>query len=82
MSDALRDVDEGAVKRIIESFHVNGGRMIQPIVVDTNQVLIDGGHRLEAAKREGWQAVAVVVDHTVTTKADRDLQGRDCCTDR
>lgn len=75
VSDALRDVDEGAVKRIIESFHVNGGRMIQPIVVDTNQVLIDGGHRLEAVKREGWQAVAVVVDHTVTTKADRDLQG-------
>jgi hypothetical protein len=75
VSDALRDVDESAVKRIIESFHVNGGRMIQPIVVDTNQVLIDGGHRLEAVKREGWQAVAVVVDHTVTTKADRDLQG-------
>jgi hypothetical protein len=75
VSDALRDVDEGAVKRIIESFHVNGGRMIQPIVVDINQVLVDGGHRLEAVKREGWQAIAVVVDHTVTSKADRELQG-------
>jgi hypothetical protein len=75
VSDALRDVDEGAVKRIIESFHVNGGRMVQPIVVDTNRVLVDGGHRLEAAKRESWQAVPVVVDHSVATQVDRELQG-------
>lgn len=75
VSDALRVVDEGAVKRIIESFHVNGGRMVQPIVVDTNHVLVDGGHRLEAAKRESWQAVPVVVDHSVATQVDRELQG-------
>ena len=73
--DLLRPVNEEHVQRIIDSFHVNGGRMINPITVDANLVLEDGGHRLEAAKREGWQAVPVIVDHTVTSKAVRDLNG-------
>jgi hypothetical protein len=72
--DALHKVDESTVRRITDSFRVNGNKIVQPILVDRNHVLVDGAHRLAAAEREGWSTVPVVVDHTIETKLDRDLQ--------
>jgi ParB-like chromosome segregation protein Spo0J len=72
--DALRKVDEGTVRRIIGSFRVNGNKIVQPLLVDRNHVLVDGAHRLAAAERKGWATVPVVVDYAIETKLDRDLQ--------
>lgn len=57
-----RDVDAKHVKAIEKSFNDLGGQMlIQPIVVDGDSVLIDGAHRLQAAKNSGWTHIAAIV---------------------
>lgn len=55
-------VDREHVDALRDSFEKLGGELqIQPIVVDDEMVLIDGAHRLEAAKQLGWRFIAAVV---------------------
>lgn len=50
------------VQRLRESFERLGGQLqLQPIVLDRHYVLIDGAHRLEAARQSGWSHIAAVV---------------------
>ena len=46
---STRDIDEGHVKALAESIGALG--LIEPIVIDTGNRLLAGGHRLEAIKR-------------------------------
>lgn len=55
VGERYRKLNEQHVKDIMESFERMGGQLqIQPIVVDQDMMLVDGAHRLEAAKRSGW----------------------------
>lgn len=55
-----RKVDQKHVREIVASFRDLGGQLqLQPIVVDGNDVLVDGAHRLEAAKQAGWTHISV-----------------------
>ena len=46
----------------LRSFEMLGGQLqLQPIIVDEQLVLVDGRHRLEAAKRAGWNRIAALV---------------------
>lgn len=71
--DRQREVAADHVKLVRSSFQSLGGQLqLQPIVVDGSLVLIDGAHRLAAAKAEGWEFISAVVCHGATS-ADRDL---------
>lgn len=63
--DRQRAVEQSHVDKVAESFAELGGQMLlQPIVVserDGKVILIDGAHRLAAAKQEGWTHIAAIV---------------------
>lgn len=57
-----RKVNEAHVKDVRKSFESLGGQLqLQPIVLDQNMILIDGAHRLAAAKAEGWTHISALV---------------------
>lgn len=57
-----RTLSQEHVNAIRDSFAQLGGQLqLQPIVVDSEWVLIDGAHRLEAAKQAGWSHVSAVI---------------------
>lgn len=68
-----RKLNEQHVCDVMRSFRDLGGQLqIQPIVIDENNVLIDGAHRLEAAKRSGWTHISAL-RLTGVTSEDRAL---------
>ncbi|MFV0434998.1 MAG: ParB N-terminal domain-containing protein [Leucobacter sp.] len=68
-----RKINEEHVQRVLSSYRDLGGQLqLQPIVVDEDLVLIDGAHRLEAAKRDCWTHIRAVVFWGVTDE-DRPL---------
>ncbi len=68
-----REVSPAHVAALKSSFALLGGQLqLQPIVVDTELVLIDGAHRLEAAKQSGWSHIAAAIV-SGTAKIDRAL---------
>lgn len=57
-----RQVNLNHVQTIRESFRdLKGHVQLQPIVVTDEMILIDGAHRLAAAKAEGWQYIGALV---------------------
>lgn len=61
-SDGARTVNAGHVAELLRSFEMLGGQLqLQPIIVDEHLILIDGRHRLEAAKQAGWSRIAALV---------------------
>ena len=55
-------VNADHVAELLRSFEMLGGQLqLQPIIVDEQLVLVDGRHRLEAAKRAGWNRIAALV---------------------
>ena len=68
-----RGLNQEHVDALSASFQLLGGELlIQPIVVDETLMLIDGLHRLEAAKQLGWRFVSAVVFERVNDQ-DRAL---------
>lgn len=68
-----RKLNSDHVKAVRESFDSLGGQLqLQPIVVDADLVLIDGRHRLEAARQAGWEHISALILHEVTSE-DRAL---------
>ena len=62
VQDRLRQVDESIVEDLVASLLRFGGEergLLQPIVVDENNVLQDGLHRFTAAQRSGWTTIPV-----------------------
>jgi len=55
VGDRLRQSDAGKVAELAESIKALG--LLQPIVVGTDKRLIAGKHRLEAARRLGWESI-------------------------
>ena len=51
VSPRLRQIDQGKVDDLVESIQLVG--LLHPIVVDTNNNLLAGIHRLEAFQRLG-----------------------------
>lgn len=62
VSDDRAQLDHAHVAEIQKSIARLGGRLIlQPIIIDSAFVLIDGAHRLEAARIAGWSQIAACV---------------------
>lgn len=62
-----RKVNDGHVKSLRASFASLGGQLqLQPIVVDENNILVDGAHRLAAALAEGWTHISAIVISGIT----------------
>lgn len=66
-----RQLDPEHVKVLRESYQALRVQ-IQPIVVDEQTVLVDGAHRLQAAKEAGWTEIGAMVV-TGATEMDRSL---------
>lgn len=66
-----RAVDQAHVAVVAQSFREMNFQ-IQPIVVDEDYVLVDGAHRLQAAKNAGWETIGAMVVHGATDE-DRPL---------
>lgn len=61
-TDGASAVNADHVSELLRSFEMLGGQLqLQPIIVDEHLVLVDGRHRLEAAKRAGWSRIAALV---------------------
>lgn len=57
-----RVTEAAHVARIRQSYERLGGQLqLQPIVVDSEMGLIDGAHRLEAARQSEWSHIAALV---------------------
>ena len=56
ISDSRRSIDENTVEMLVESFKDVG--VLHPIVIDYDYNLIAGAHRVEAAKRLGWNTIS------------------------
>lgn len=65
-----RDVDAQHVVRLADSFELFGGQL-QPIVVTEEMVLIDGAHRLDAARSLGWTHLDAGIASHVESEEDR-----------
>lgn len=66
VGERQRTINEGHVRKMLESFESLAGRLqLQPILVTSEFVLIDGAHRLEAAKRAGWETVSAYIVHGI-----------------
>ncbi len=63
-----REVDTPRVKRIVNSMKQDGLKLV-PIIVNSNYVVVDGQHRLTAAKEAG-KGIYFIVDNSIpnTTK--------------
>lgn len=63
-----REIDTPRVKRITKSMKMDGLKLV-PIIVTSNYVVVDGQHRLHAAKEAG-KGIYFLVDNTIpnTTK--------------
>ena len=60
--DRQRPLDESHVEGLAESFGRLGGRLLlQPILLTHELELIAGRHRLEAARRSGWEHIPSMV---------------------
>lgn len=71
--DRAREISPEHVAALKSSFALLGGQLqLQPIVLDCDLVLIDGAHRLEAAKQSGWSHIAAMIV-TGTAHVDRAL---------
>jgi hypothetical protein len=70
LSDLNREVKEKAVKTLMDSIKISGQR--QPILVDIDNYVYDGQHRLEACKRLGI-AVRFIVDKHIKDEAIQQL---------
>ncbi|MDA3146529.1 ParB N-terminal domain-containing protein [Leucobacter sp. UCMA 4100] len=71
----LRDLNEEHVQAIMRSFKDLGGQLqLQPIVVDQDFRLADGAHRLEAAKRSGWEHISALVVNGVNEQDRRVIE--------
>lgn len=58
-----RAVNMKHVNRLIQSINENNLLPQNPIIVNSNMEIIDGQHRLEAAKANNWDVYYVVVDN-------------------
>ena len=62
VGERQRRVSEPHVQAIVASFERTGGKLqLQPIVIDQRLTLIDGAHRLLAARQAGWQFISAVI---------------------
>lgn len=60
--DAQRTLDTALVAALHTSFALLGGQLqLQPIVVNSALTLIDGAHRLAAARNAGWSHIGAMV---------------------
>lgn len=60
ISDYQRDTMPWTVKEIVESIKDHGYTLAYPVVIDDDNVLVDGGHRLEAARICGLTEVPFI----------------------
>lgn len=62
VSPAQAKLSEAHIERLRASFARLGGQLLlQPILLNGDLVVIDGAHRLEAAKRSGWRYIGAQI---------------------
>ena len=67
-----REVDTEHVAHILDSYQALGDLQIQDIVLNQDYVLVDGAHRLQAAKDAGWTHIDAIIVEGLTEE-DRQL---------
>ena len=55
VSERLRQLDNSKVAELVESIRLIG--LLQPIVIDTDNNLLAGNHRLQAIKNLGYEKI-------------------------
>tara|TARA_B100000809_G_C15062040_1_gene502717 strand:- start:28 stop:1329 length:1302 start_codon:yes stop_codon:yes gene_type:complete len=68
VSQRLRDIDESKVSDLIESIKVIG--LLQPIIIDSNNNLLAGNHRLHAVRNLGHKTIDCKVVNLTELKND------------
>lgn len=58
-----RDINEKNVKRLMDSIQSQNLLHLAPIIVNKNMEIIDGQHRLEAAKRLGFEIFYIIEEN-------------------
>jgi ParB family chromosome partitioning protein len=72
VEDRQRECKPEAVASLAESMKTLG--LIQPIVINQNNRLIAGGHRLAAARFLGWESIDVVYRETMSEDELQELE--------
>src|ERR1017187_9370597 len=72
VEDRQRETKPDAVASLAESMKTLG--LIQPIVINQNNRLIAGGHRLAAARFLGWESIDVVYRETMSEDELQELE--------
>lgn len=76
VQERLRDYDEAHIANLRRSFTDLGGQLqLQPLLLDERLILIDGAHRLEAMRREGWEFASCLIWDGLTEENRRLLEG-------
>lgn len=57
--DRFRKVDSGSISQLSESIAISG--LLQPIIISSDNKLIDGNHRLTAVKSLGWTHIDCII---------------------
>lgn len=68
VSQRLRDIDESKVRDLVESIKVIG--LLQPIIIDSNNNLLAGNHRLHAVRNLGQKTIDCKVVNLTELKND------------
>jgi 16S rRNA G966 N2-methylase RsmD len=64
----FRKVDNGSIIQLAESIHLSG--LLQPIIINKDNMLIDGNHRLHAVKSLGWDEIDCIIKNIPELEAD------------
>lgn len=68
LPDRFRQVEQGSILQLVDSINLSG--LLQPIIVNSDNILVDGNHRLEAVKSLGWSKIDCIVKDITDIEAD------------
>lgn len=59
---SVRKLNEKYIEFLVKEFEKNGYQRAYPISITSDNILWDGSHRLEAAKRVGWDKLPAIIE--------------------
>lgn len=68
VNQRFRQVDELSISQLAQSITFSG--LLQPIIINRDNVLIDGNHRLQAVKSLGWDEIDCIVKNIPELESD------------
>ncbi len=68
VNERLRNIDTEAVNQIAESISLSG--LLQPIIINEDNILIDGNHRLQACIQLGYEDIECIIKDIEESEAE------------